>query len=243
VSTTRKAKRAKKRQEEDGRVIVETSRGVRGACQPIAMMLEAQEQNIRGSIEWPEVPTYSFEDVAGNVIERVHTQATIDDPATSEEDRAAWADYLLAQQAAQTEFDDRRNNGIVRLLAVEGFEVLDGGDDWERRHELYGMAVPDDEFERTVHYFQTEVIGTQDDVYQIMLGIYRASGYDEEVMAQVEAGFRAEVGQAGTGGAGDAAESGAGDPDGEAADDVVREPDVDDDGRTDQAGDRPGTVE
>jgi len=237
MSTTRKAKRAKKRQEEDGRVIVTTSRGVRGACQPIAMMLEAQEQNIRASIEWPEVPTYTFTDVAGTEITRPHTQGTIEDPGTSEEDRAAWADYLLVQQEAQTEFDDRRNNGIMRLLAVEGFEVLDGDDGWERRHEAYGMSVPDDEFEKTVHYFFTEVIGTPDDAYQIMLGIYRASGYDEEVLGQIEAGFRPEVGSPGEAGAGDDATAGAGDTGGAAADDLVREQSVDDNGRTDQAVD------
>lgn len=239
MSTTRKAKRAAKRkQEEDGRVIVETSRGTRGVCKPIAMMIESQESNIRESVDWPEIPTYTFTDVAGTEIERQHTQGTIEDPATSEEDRVAWADYLLAQQAAQAEFDERRNNGLLRLLAFEGFEVLDGADDgWERRHELYGMVVPTDEFEKTIHYFQTEVIGTQDDVFNIMLGIYRASGYDEEVMAKVEAGFRAEVGQTGEAGAGNAPEPGAGDPGGEESGDLVREPNVDDNGRADQAGD------
>lgn len=240
MSTARKAKRAaqrKKEAEDDGRVVVETSRGVHGVCQPIAIMIESQEQNIRKSIEWPEVPTYSFTDVAGTIIERVHTQGTIEDPATSKEDRIAWADYLLAQKEAQAEYDERHNNGLLRLLAFEGFEVLDGETGWEQRHELYGMTVPEDEFEKTIHYFQTEVIGTQDDVYKIMVGIYRASGYDEEVMAQIEAGFRAEVGQSEEAGEVDGASAGAGDTVGAKADDVVREPDVDDNGRPDQAVD------
>jgi len=200
-------------------------------------MIESQEANIQASIEWPEVPTYSFEDVAGTVIEREHTQASIEDPGTSEEDRFAWADYLLAKQAAQDEFDERRNNGLMRLLAVEGFEPLDVDGDWERRHELYGMTVPEDEFDKTIHYFQTEVIGTVDDTYTIMLGIYRASGYDEEVLAQIEAGFQSEVGQTGQAGQSDAAGEGTGDTGGAAESDLVREPDVDGDGRPDPAGD------
>jgi len=122
-------------------------------------------------------------------------------------------------------------------LAVEGFEVLDGDDDWERRHEMYGMKVPDDDFEKTIHYFQTEVVGTQDDVYKIMIGIYRASGYDEEVMAQIEAGFRAEMGKSKQAGTGDVDSESARDTVGEEADDVVRQPDVDDDGRPDSTGD------
>lgn len=239
MSTTRRAKRAaqKKKEKEHEGVVVTTSRGAVGECMPIAMMIESQEENIRNSVKWPEIPTYTFVDVAGVEIERQHTQATIEDDATSEDDKQAWADYLIAKQAARQEFDERRNMGLMNLLAFEGFKVLDEQDGWAERHVRYGMEVPDDPFERVIHYFQTEVIGTQDDVYKIMLGIYRASGYDEEVMSRVEASFRAKMGKSKETRQSSAAGKGEGDISIEEEGDVVRETDMDDDGRADSPGD------
>jgi hypothetical protein len=223
-------------------VIVTTSRGVEGECMPIAAMLEAMEENIRASITWPDVPTYTVHYAGGETVQKPHDESSIADPKTTEEEKLAWADYLLDRQAADAEFEEKRGEGYMRLLAVDGFKVRDAGDDWERRHRFYGMTVPDDPLERALHYFRTEVASTQDDVYLIMLGIYRASGYDEEVLSQMEATFRASLGQGGETGAGADVDTGAADPGAEERAGMVREPDVDDDGRADSPGDRPGPV-
>lgn len=218
-------------------ITVTTSRGIEVECLPIAAMLEEFEENIRASIDWPDVPTYTVHYAGGETIEKPHDATSIEDSQTTDEEKQAWADYLLNKQAADAQFAEKRANGYMRLLSVDGIKVLNEQDDWQQRHEFYGMTVPDDPLERTVHYFRTEVIGSQDDIYLIMLGVYRASGYDEEVLSQVEASFRASLGQDKQAGTGDDAGDSAEDTSTEERAGMVREQDVDDDGHGDSTGD------
>lgn len=184
------------------RVLITTSRGVELECMPIAAEIEQQENNIRNSIDWPEVPTRTIEDVAGSTMKVELTQDYVDSEYATNEERAAWEQYRADMIAPASEFEQRINIARLRLIALRGVQVVNGSlnDGWVKDHEWMGMSVPDDPRERAYHFFMTEVIGNlSDDMADVMVGIYRASGYDSEVLDKVEASFRAALGKVGAG--------------------------------------------
>lgn len=222
--------------EDDGKTIVITSRGVDVECLPVADALDAQEENIRANIEWPEKPTRVITDVAGSEMVEPLSKEYLESGQATEEQEEAWDEYQVARAGAQAEFDARLDEGRVRLIAVKGVrwnEKLER--DWAEDHDFLGMTVPEDPRERKLHFFRSEVLGNIGDLYTILLGIYRASGYDEEVLDLMEASFRSEMGKPDEG---LDAEDGAGDhgaPVGSGAG-LVGQPQVDGDGGGQEVG-------
>jgi hypothetical protein len=204
-NTARKVKRtaAKKKAVErespfadDGRVYYTTSRGVEVECLGIIDAIQEQENNIRAQIDWPVAPTYKFSD---DEIERPHTEESIKDPKTTDEERQAWNEYKAALAVANADFNARIAEARMRLLATRGVRIVDyerREKQWIEEHEWLGMKVPEDARERLVHFFKFEVVGESlDDVIGITKGIYIASGADPEVVAAGEESFRASLGR------------------------------------------------
>jgi hypothetical protein len=179
------------------KVLVTTSRGVTVECLPIASTIETHEENIRGSIEWPDHPVRIITDVAGSEKEKLLSTEYIKSGYATEEETEAWEAYQVEQIRAQAEFDERYQIGVTRLLAVEGIELVDVDEDaWIKRHKWLNMTVPDDPDERALHFFRTEILGNiEDDFAAIMAGITLASGGDEELIRAAEASFRSEMGR------------------------------------------------
>lgn len=180
------------------RVFITTSRGVALECMPIAAEIEQQEHNIRQAIDWPDVPTRSIEDVAGSTMTVELTQEYVDSEHATDEQREAWGQYLADLAGPTADFTTRLNTARPRLIALRGIRIMDETliDVWAKDHEWLGMSVPDDPRERAYHFFMTEMLGNlEDDMTAIMVGIYRASGYDSEVLDQVERSFRAALGK------------------------------------------------
>ena len=204
ASRRRSVKRAKI-VDDDKRVIVETSRGVQLECHPIITEIEAQEENIRSQYEWPEVPHRDISDTvppdAGPKWPRTEEidQQWVDDEWATDEDKEAWAEYLKAYELVDAEFSTKMNDSRLRLIALRGVTVLDAKPEkeWVKEHEWMGMDVPEDDLERLMHFFRTEVLGTTVDMFTITKGIYRAAGFDQEVLDELEQSFRSEVGRAG----------------------------------------------
>ena len=192
MSKRRTAKRAAQRTKDDGdegRVVVTTSRGYRVACLPVGAMID----RLRAQYEekMPPVPAYTVTDAGGATVEVPHTAETIADDATSEEDKQAWIEYLAGRLKVTAE----RDEGILRIITIRGVEALAIPDGWETEHEWMGFELPETDHEKLYHYFITEIVCTEQDGLDIMAGIYRASGMDEGVLAQIEESFRAEVGE------------------------------------------------
>jgi hypothetical protein len=207
-------------------VFVTTSRGVEVECLPIADVIEAQEANIRASVEWPEQPTRIIADVAGSEMEEPLTEAYIETAHASHEEIEAWVSYKGKQAQAEAEFSARLNDGRVKLLAQRGVRWNDDLEaEWTKDDEWAGMTVPEDPRERKLHFFRTQVLGNLGDLYRVLFGIYQASGYDEEVLDLMEASFRSEMGRAG----GDEPEDGAGGHGPQPEESLVGRPEVDGD--------------
>ena len=185
------------------RVLITTSRGVEIECMPIAAEIEQQETNIRESIDWPEKPTRTIEDVAGSTMTVELTQDYVDSEYVTEEEKGAWDQYQIDMEEPSAEFSERINLARPRLIALRGIRLADASieKEWTKDHEWMGMNVPEDTRDRAHHFFMTEILGNlEDDMAAIMVGIYRASGYDSEVLDKVEQSFRSAMGKAGTDG-------------------------------------------
>jgi hypothetical protein len=195
---------------EENKVVVTTSRGVQVECLPVAEMFDAQEESLRASVEWPAKPAHTITDVAGSEIEQALTQKWVDSGQASDEEVEAWDEYLVAQAQAQAEYEGKRDEALPRLLAYKGVRLVDESltEKWTEDHQWMGFTVPDDPRERMLHFLRTEILGNAgNDMVEIMLGIYRASGADPDLMKEAEVFFRGKVG----GAAGDAAEGSEGD--------------------------------
>lgn len=196
--------------DEADEVIVTTSRGVAIVCHPVAAELETVETNLRASVDWPAVPTRTITDVAGSEMEEELSQAYVDSERATDEEKEAWAEYQAALSQATDELRLKRALAIPRLLALKGISLADPSleEQWTEEHRWMGVDVPADRRERALHFLTTEILGdAKKDTEKILLGIYRASGQDEEVLNRLEASFRSQMGRA----EGDAAGKGAGD--------------------------------
>jgi len=183
------------------KVIVTTSRGVKVECLPIFTMLDGlQEEELAKLVAERQVPpplTYTFTDVAGEETTKEHDATSIADLKTSDEDREAWERRRSLLAEIEVLAPARAAERSMRIIATRGVRVIDmpPEEEWVAEHKWLGYDVPDDPRERAYHYFGKEVVGTQEDGLLLMAGIGRASGLDEEVLRQVEAGFQSEVGR------------------------------------------------
>jgi hypothetical protein len=191
--------------DDPNKVIVETSRGAQLECHPIITEIEAQEENIREQFEWPDVPQRDISDtVPPDADEKWPrttdlTQGYIDTDFSTDEEKETWAEYRTKFDAVDNEYTAKLTDSRLRLIALRGVTILNQKPEaeWVKEHEWLGMVVPDEPFERLMHYFRTEVLGTTLDMFTITKGIYRAAGMDAEVLDQYEQSFRDQVGRAG----------------------------------------------
>jgi len=187
------------------KVIVETSRGSQLECHPIITEIEAQEENIRAQFKWPDVPQRDISDTVPPDADETWprttdlTQEYIDTDFSTDEEKALWAEYTKKFNIVNADYTAKLTDARLRLIALRGVTVLNAKDEagWVKEHEWLGMVVPDDPFERLMHYFRTEVLGTTLDMFTITKGIYRSAGMDAEVLDQYEQSFRNQVGRAG----------------------------------------------
>jgi hypothetical protein len=192
--TSRKVKRAK----EEG-VYRTTTTGVTVRCLPIATMMERQEASIRGSVEWPEVPTRIITDVAGaEGVEALSEDYIAKDKRATDEQKEQWAEYQAEQVRAEGEYQAKMTVGLIRLIATRGIRLPEGiEEEWLADDEFLLIDTPEDEKERLVHWFQGRVLGDPTkDLAEIIAGCHEASGYDKEVLSRLEASFREPVGGA-----------------------------------------------
>lgn len=187
----------KKTRKKTGHTIT-TSRGVEIECMAIAVALETQEANIRESIEWPDKPTRTITDVAGSTAETTLSQKYVDSSHATEDEKEAWAEYLVNLAGAEAEFKERLEEPRMMMMAHKGIRVVDESlkDAWLQEHVLFGMTVPEPGPKRSLHFLMTEIMGNlEDDLTDILVGIYRASGADPKLLEQAEATFRLEMGE------------------------------------------------
>jgi hypothetical protein len=185
---------------EDGHVYVTTSTGARVECLAMGDQLMRVGTAILDPTE-PTVPTYTAVSVEGGTEDFPHNEKSIQDPKTPDEDRAAWAEYLVAKadhDAKAAANESRRATLRVRFMALRATRVVGQPDleEWAReQEEEWAIPVPDGETDRLLFYWTTEAVKTQEDGYKVFNGVMAATGLDEEVLDQVEEMFRNSLGR------------------------------------------------
>ena len=189
--------RAELPEEIPDRVLIVTSRGVEVECLPIGAEIEEQESNIRARFTWPAAPQRVMVDVAGTQAHVDLTPEFLKTPEATEEQKSDYAVYKTEWDRVEAQFQAASSLARARLIALRGMRLTDPAlaDLWAKDHEWLDMVVPADPRERAMHFFLTEIVGNAAlDTMAIMVGIYKASGMDPEVLARVEASFRNQVG-------------------------------------------------
>jgi hypothetical protein len=172
---------------------------------PVADLLLRVGSNLVDPPE-PEAPTYTITGAGGAEEQRTHTQESIDDPKTTDEERIAWAFYLeqLEEWEAHTaELDTKRGELRGRFMALRGVKVRGLPDDlqaWANEQQLlYGFEVDDQGLPHDkallLAFIDQEIIRTPTDGAKVTAGILRASGLDQEALDAAEASFLDSLGQ------------------------------------------------
>jgi len=163
-----------------------TSTGVELILKPISPLLAGK---VRTSVIWPEKPTYQAKTVSGEIEEHPHDETTLE----TDEDKAAWLKYLLATAQAEGELNER----ISKMLFKRGIDYktlkLPKNESWIAEQEDMGITVPDDPLQRKMHYVETELLASKEEIKSLILRLMAMSGVDEEVIAAAERSFRGEV--------------------------------------------------
>jgi hypothetical protein len=150
----------------------------------------------RRHLETPDVPTYTYEDVSGEEVERPMNDEVAAHPKTSAEDKKRY-------EAWKKEVDRIQSDNVVkmtRVLFLRCLEVEDVPEDlhaWAADFEDYfGVEVDqEDERELLLSFISNEVVRTTDDFALAIRYVLRASGADPEVLEELEASFRDNLGR------------------------------------------------
>jgi hypothetical protein len=163
-----------------------TSTGVELILKRISPLLR---DKVIAGVEWPEVPTYKAETASGVIEEHAHNETTLE----TDEDKAAWREYLIATARAQAESNER----VAMLLFGRGIDYsqveLPRDSSWIAEQEELGVEVPKDPVKCRRHYVETELLASNDELKMLTLRLMAMSGADEEIIRLAEASFRGEV--------------------------------------------------
>ena len=147
---------------------------------------------VRSSIEFPEVPMYEAPIGSGKEIE-LHpiNQTVLDDPSLTDEEREeleiAWEEYTRDLREAELELNQR----VVSMILLKGIQVdMPDDDEWIKEQEFLGIEIPKNFVERKLHWIDTEVIATYEDLLTIMELVMDQTGIPSEALAEAKKLFR-----------------------------------------------------
>lgn len=162
-----------------------TSEGIKLKIRPVAQRKLAMLQAARREIK---PPTYEIKSVGGEVSVFEHDETTLE----STEDRQAWAKYLAEKEKERAEFMEK----FVAVVLSDGviFEMPED-DEWRKRQEWQGIAIPEGELNVKMHYLLTEVLRGESET-EILLNAIMELGNQElrtrrEAVENTVASFRA----------------------------------------------------
>jgi hypothetical protein len=142
---------------------------------------------VTSTVQMPDPPTYEVS-VLGEKSQIPHDETTL----TTDEDKIAWAKYIIELEKATKERRERRTRAML-LFGVKVDLPKDGK--WKKKQEKLHIEIPEDEDELHIHYLQTVVITSHTELVAIVDEINRLSSYDEGLVEKARKFFRGEVAQ------------------------------------------------
>ena len=188
---------------DDGEVLVETSTGWTIQCLPVAAQYQRVGETVIDPTR-PEPPTYTVTDAAGETVTFPHDAKSIQDPKTTDEDRARWKEYedaMVVYEFERGEAERERARMRTNFIALKGVKVRGELPDLEawaaEQRALFGVDVQASGPELLREWIYAEVLCGIEDGWNVVAGIFRASGLDEAAIDAAEATFRRSLGRAG----------------------------------------------
>ena len=134
-----------------------------------------------------EAPTYTVPIVGGG-----SQEVLLDAVSAKNKDRLdEWNAYTEARAKAEADYAKK----FLELMIWDGTEITvpNGDSEWHISNEHFGIKVPDDPIERKLFYVYNELLGTPEDIGNLIAEIFSVSSIDEEAVATLRNSFRANV--------------------------------------------------
>lgn len=142
---------------------------------------------IQQLVELPPVPTRKIETAVPGYSEE---EPLSEEDLRDDEERRIWTEYVRQRDAASA----KRNELVTNFILLEGIRFdLDEMEAWKAKRKRWGLPVPDDEKELHLAYVKTAVIGSVEDVNNIVAGVVSKQGVDEATLKSIQSTFQRTV--------------------------------------------------
>lgn len=142
---------------------------------------------IRNSQEEVPVPLYKSVTVTGE-----EQEIPMDEVIAKNQGREnEWEEYLTKKKTSLTNYSKL----FMEFVIWEGVdcEIPDLQSDWEKTNKRFGIKTPTEIVARKIFYIQNELLGTPDDIGELVSVIFTNSGISEEVVDKLKKSFRTGV--------------------------------------------------
>lgn len=185
----------------------QTSNGVRLTIHGVSQVLL---QKVVQSVKFPEPPYYENETATGDKERQTIDENFLKGEDLTPEERKLFTSQLEAYQKALHEAEADQNKRVNNAIFLKGIEIpkdMDNEEEWLEEQQFLGVEVPEDRFERRIHYIQTEILQTPADLASVMEMVMQLSGVPSKELAEAKRLFQHSLeGEVSAGEAGDSAE-------------------------------------
>jgi hypothetical protein len=161
-----------------------SSKGVTLTLRPVSQF---KIDSMRSSKEEIQPPTYEVKVAGGESL-----MYPMDEEIAKNKGRLdEWRAYIEKRKAAEADHTKK----FMELMIWEGIEVdvPDQDSEWQKTSEHFGLKVPCDPVERKLFYVYNELLGTPEDIGELIAQIFSASQIDEGAVTRLRESFRLGV--------------------------------------------------
>jgi hypothetical protein len=161
-----------------------TSRGISVPIKPVSQF---KIDSLRMAKVEISPPTYRVSTVGGDEQEYPLDAVAAENKGRLDE----WNAYLKEKQTAESGYAKK----FLEMVIWEGAEIeVPGPDsDWQKTNDYFGIKVPDNAIERKLFYVYNELLGTPEDIGDLVSQIFAVSRIDEEAVKILRDSFRAGI--------------------------------------------------
>lgn len=144
-------------------------------------------QKLQSAGTLPDVPYRETPTVFG---ENQKEPLTENDLQTDEE-KAQWATYISERNTVLA----KRHNDFIRAIFAKGTSIDESKiEEWKKeQQEEWGLEVPVGKVDTKVAYIQDELVGTPDDIVNIVTGVLAKVGAPPEAIEEARTMFRGSI--------------------------------------------------
>ena len=104
-----------------------------------------------------------------------------------------WEKYIEEKKVV----DAQNAKNLLEFMIWDGvdIEVPWPNSDWQKQQDYFSIKVPETEIARKLFYVHNELLGTQDDIGNLVADIFAVSRVDEETVTRVRDTFRIGIQQ------------------------------------------------